>query len=341
MASQTSFGVDTFKDRSSIGTASTGRSSSADDADHSDGSDISDIHEEDLSEFDDLEKELLRFSSRSRLDSNPKLSTRTSGSSVDPKPTTPKSGRGAASPLHAEGLENRLQSRMQRALSNNFYHQSGSQCGMVDQSERVDQQTPDECLRVILQGVSASTFKSETWEGYFTAITSERLSAYRLQVSQAIRADALWILKELHSQGMPLDGCNAHGESMIHLACRLGRLEIVKFLVHDANVSIRVCDDAGRTPLHDACWTNKPNFDLMHFVLDKSPELLFITDKRNFTAFGYIPSCCREEWCEFLQDKQAFLRCKVNHSGYLKASDQLDEAQERLRALMRRAAMFE
>jgi Ankyrin repeats (3 copies) len=328
MALETSFRVETFKDRASIGTATISTASSDEDEDFSESSVISEILEEDLLEFDDLEKELVHASSSVCSSASPQKS---------PKPRAPRSNR----PLFTRALENKVYRRIQKALSCNFYHQASAEPRIDDSSGDTNQQTPDECLRVILQGVTASTFKSETWEGYFTAVTADRLDAYRIGVSQAIRANALHVLQELHAQGTPLDSCNTHGESMIHLACRLGKLEIIKFLVDVANVSIRVRDDAGRTPLHDACWTDKPNFDLVQFILDKSPELLFITDKRSFTAFKYIPPCRRVEWSKFLQYKEAFLRDKVNHSGYLKACDQLNEAQERLQALMRRAACFE
>ena len=334
----------TVKARASMNTAATEISSYY--CDYSESSEVSDIHDEDLEEFDDLEKELFRFSrSHSRRNGLCSLSSdsETSGSSIRLKQETPTACQSTESP--SREYEKNLKHRIERALSCNFYHQdrneTSAQQVMSGGKSKVNTQTPDACLRAILQGVSAPTFKSETWEGYFTAITSARQTAYNLNVSQAIRADKVSVLEQLHAQGTPLDSCNSYGESMIHLACRLGRLEIIKFLVDVAGVSIRVRDDAGRTPLHDACWTNKPNYELIQFLLDTSPELLFITDKRGFTAFRYIPPCCWQEWCAFLQDKQSFLRGKLNHSEFLKAYEQLHDAKKRLQILLLRAASFE
>ena len=83
-----------------------------------------------------------------------------------------------------------------------------------------------------------------------------------------------------------------------------------------------------------------PNFDLIQFILNQSPELLFITDNRGFTALRYIPQSCWEPWCDFIEDSLSFLRLKINHSEFLSAHCQLDDAQERLHALMRRAASY-
>jgi 60kDa lysophospholipase len=73
--------------------------------------------------------------------------------------------------------------------------------------------------------------------------------AYSLHVVQAIRVKDLDAMQSLLRQEVPLHGCNSHGESTIHLACRLGNVEIVKFLVREAGVSVRVQDDSGRKPL--------------------------------------------------------------------------------------------
>jgi len=62
------------------------------------------------------------------------------------------------------------------------------------------------------------------------------------------------------SGGTNLQCANRFGESLIHMACRRSHRDVVSFLVNEAGVSLRVRDDYGRTPFHDACW--RPELDL-------------------------------------------------------------------------------
>ncbi|CAB9525938.1 ANK [Seminavis robusta] len=197
-------------------------------------------------------------------------------------------------------------------------------------------QAPDVCLLLILGGAS---FKSDT--DSFVGVTNERIRSYSLEISQAIRNNELPLIRKLFSSGAAnVDGCTNHGESTVHLAARLGRLDILKFLVDEAGVSLRVKDDNGRTPLHDACWTNSDNFELIHFLLAHSPDLLFVFDKKGYSAFQYIPQKCWGEWSQFLHSHAAFLREKVNDCRHRKTKDQLSDAQKRVQALLLKASQF-
>ena len=51
-----------------------------------------------------------------------------------------------------------------------------------------------------------------------------------------------------------MDCFNRFGESLLNIACRRGFEDIVAYLLEQESVSVRHCDDCGRTPLHDACW---------------------------------------------------------------------------------------
>jgi hypothetical protein len=50
------------------------------------------------------------------------------------------------------------------------------------------------------------------------------------------------------------DGRNRNGESLLHLACRRSTVDVVKFLIDEAQVNVFVTDLCGRTCLHDICW---------------------------------------------------------------------------------------
>jgi ankyrin repeat protein len=98
---------------------------------------------------------------------------------------------------------------------------------------------------------------------------------------------------------------NKFGETIIHAAARRHSAEVAKFLLDECNVCPRVCCDSGRTPLHDACWTVNPNFDVVTLLLDKCPDLLYITDKRGFTPMQYIRQELWGQWCHYLDQRGA------------------------------------
>merc|ERR1712224_382010 len=126
---------------------------------------------------------------------------------------------------------------------------------------------------------------------------------------------------------------NSFGESLLHLACRRGRTEMVRFLLLDvdhedeknketpadtsisndgsltARRAVSIRDDFRKNPMHDACWTVHPNFDLLHLLLEHAPELILMEDSRGNTPFDYA----REEhygvWLKFLWERRGMLRC--------------------------------
>ena len=86
-------------------------------------------------------------------------------------------------------------------------------------------------------------------------MTDEHITAHTTEVEQAIRSEDYAFLRSMMRQGHTLQTCNRHGESIVHIACRRGSIDLVKFLLYEANVTTQIRDDMGRTPLHDACCT--------------------------------------------------------------------------------------
>jgi hypothetical protein len=37
---------------------------------------------------------------------------------------------------------------------------------------------------------------------------------------------------------------------------------MVSYLLEECKLCVNISDDFGRTPLHDACWTAEPNFEV-------------------------------------------------------------------------------
>jgi len=128
-----------------------------------------------------------------------------------------------------------------------------------------------------------------------------RLASYTQDVIGAVQRQDLNALKSLHESGKYLDGCNRFGESILHMACRRGFTDIVDYMLNVAGISVKIRDDYGRTPLHDACWAIEPNFEMIDLLSFENPELLLIPDKRNHTPLDYARRVHWHKWNDYLK----------------------------------------
>ena len=153
------------------------------------------------------------------------------------------------------------------------------------------------------QQVTIQSYSNVT--DFFHAPTQAEIDAYDHDVIAAIRTQNMETLKQYHAQGRPLKCSNKFGESLLHMACRKGMLEVTTFLVKEAQVPFAVCDDYGRTPLHDACWAHTTNFELIDLILSECPDLLYIQDKRGSTPLSYLRKDKWAAWNKYLNSKPA------------------------------------
>jgi hypothetical protein len=143
--------------------------------------------------------------------------------------------------------------------------------------------------------------KKTKFTGAFVKPTEKDLSSYDTAVVGAVRSSNLVALKSIHKEGKSLNACNQFGESLLHMACRRGNPEVVRFMVEEAKVNVNVRDDYGRTILHDATWTSRPNFDVMEILLKAiQPEMLLAEDVRGHTPFDYARKEHWADWVDFL-----------------------------------------
>jgi hypothetical protein len=165
---------------------------------------------------------------------------------------------------------------------------------------------PQDYLVSLLEcrGAIARISPSLAVEGFFADPTDDEVNAYAHDVLTAIRTRDIEKLREFHESGRPLKCSNAFGESLLHLACRRGFFEVAAYLIKDAGVTVRVRDDYGRTPLHDACWTCEPNFDLLELIITACPDLLLMSDKRGNTPLEYARPEQWQAYKEFLRTHQ-------------------------------------
>lgn len=154
-------------------------------------------------------------------------------------------------------------------------------------------------LRALLKEQSTQSPNKTCLGSFFSKPDEKDITSYDLGLVNAIRAKDIDTLRALHKEGKSMNACNRFGESLLHMCCRRGDVELVKFLVEEIGVRTNIKDDYGRTPMHDACWTSTPNFEIMEILIKYShTDLLLAADVRGHTPFDYAR---KEHWGAWVQ----------------------------------------
>jgi ankyrin repeat protein len=149
-------------------------------------------------------------------------------------------------------------------------------------------------------------------EGQFhsrpSTVDPDDYEPYDMETVQAIRNNDVNKLRELLEQGKCFDASNRNGETLLHMACRRCDLKTVKFLLEEACVNTDVCDDTGRTIVHDVCWRPTPDMELMGTLIRTlSPDTLIAQDRRGHAPFDYDRREHWGVWMDFLQDNKGLI----------------------------------
>jgi ankyrin repeat protein len=142
-----------------------------------------------------------------------------------------------------------------------------------------------------------------TLESYFPTIREDQMAGYNTEIVQITRSNDVTALQEYYKKhGRDSLNCyNRFGEGLLNMACRRGFTEMVQFLLSpDIDLQVRVRDDGGRTPLHDACWYPEPQLDVCTMIIQQDPSLLLVADKRGYTPFQYARKSDWLIWRKFL-----------------------------------------
>ena len=158
-------------------------------------------------------------------------------------------------------------------------------------------------------GYTPRTFAYNEIDGFFQGITERRVNSYSTDLIAAVKSSNVDHLRSFYGddKNKNMNSCNRFGESILHTACRHGQMEVVKFLLKEAQVDPRVCDDFGRTPCHDAAWQADPNVTLMAMIATQCPDLLLISDKRGFTPLQYVRKPQWSAWVKMLEANKEVL----------------------------------
>jgi hypothetical protein len=154
---------------------------------------------------------------------------------------------------------------------------------------------------------------------YYSTPTPLQQASYGAHVVELIRENDARSLRELLEVGLSPNAANAQNESIVHLACRLGHAGILRVLI-EFGCKVLVSDDNGRTPMHEACWSPTPSFEIVEILLQKDRQILLVADTRGDLPLTYVKD---ENWSAFtsliVQEKDIFWPDKLfgepNRSG--------------------------
>jgi GAF domain-containing protein len=172
---------------------------------------------------------------------------------------------------------------------------------------------PDEYLVQLVEALYGVTLKVKPaldLEDYFHGITETQMSAYSMQVVSVTREnDVNKLIAFYQANGrQSLDCFNRFGEGLLNMTCRRGFKDSVHFLLSEpVSLNVRVRDDYGRTPMHDACWNPEPQLDICTWICEQDPSLFLIADKRGYTPFQYARQSDWHVWRQFLYDRRDLL----------------------------------
>jgi ankyrin repeat protein len=160
-----------------------------------------------------------------------------------------------------------------------------------------------------------SLFPTDTGQDQFpqpSAVDPDDYEPWDMESFQAISRNNITKLRKLLEDGKSFDSCNLNGETLLHLACRRGDLKTVNFMLEEACVQPDVCDDMGRTILHDLCWRPAPNLEIMATLIRTlSPYTLIAKDRRGHTPFDYARREHWGVWLSFLRENQCLIERRV------------------------------
>lgn len=173
------------------------------------------------------------------------------------------------------------------------------------------------------------------WDRYFASDVPEYSKETATELAKIMRSQNLDKLRELWKSGVRMDYCNSQGETLVHIACQKASTKILRFLMKEAKVSVRVRSNlTGKNPLHELCWSPEFNREIAMMLLSDSPELLWAVDKRNFTGLDYVPRRSRQDWTGFLTHKGPVLKMALELSRFKSSCKEHQSNQMRLLAIL-------
>jgi len=150
-------------------------------------------------------------------------------------------------------------------------------------------------------------YSVQTWDtlktGYYNEPSPLQIASYHVHLTKLVQDNELDKLRDVFASGISLNPCNAFGSSLLKTVCRDNKHAILRLMLQNG-CSVQVCDDSGRTPLHDALFASKPAFETVTLLLQQDMSLLFLKDSRGMLPFQYIRKEQYSKWIRFLEENK-------------------------------------
>lgn len=180
-------------------------------------------------------------------------------------------------------------------------HTKRSSSSSPSDATTISSVSPQEFLDKMLRERGYSTDKYNTLlTAYRNKPTSHQQASYGMKMSEITKQGEVDAMRQMLAGGLSANPANAYGESILHLVCRRGNIELLQVLQqHGCNFEI--CDDYGRTPLHDACWSPRPAFACVELLLQHADARLFyMMDRRGALPLSYVHKDHYPAWIAFI-----------------------------------------
>ena len=144
------------------------------------------------------------------------------------------------------------------------------------------------------RGYSTKRYKT-LQSAYYNKVTPFQEASYDVYLIGVVRKDDVDEFREIIQSGISQNPCNSFGTSMAHMVSRRGNSDMLQVLV-DSGCDLRIADDYGRTPLHDACWAANPSFETVQIIMKSDSRLSHMIDARGHVPLNYVRE---EHWSHF------------------------------------------
>jgi ankyrin repeat protein len=184
----------------------------------------------------------------------------------------------------------------------------GMHTGPKNKKPRTEVISPVSCLKSVFGKAALVKLSPKS----FVKPDEEDIAAYDMEAVRAVRSCNVEKLKQMFAEGKNINACNQFGESLLHMACRRGDLQMVSFMVREAKVRVDIRDDFGRNPFHDACWTSTPNLDVMDVLIEVAdPFMMLSEDVRGSSPFDYARREHFAKWVKYIESRMVTLQAKI------------------------------
>jgi len=157
-----------------------------------------------------------------------------------------------------------------------------------------------------------STARHNTLQSaYFNNPTPLQKASFRSHLIALVHSGNAGALRAHLACGLSPNPANSFGESLVHKVCRVGRSRLLQVLLDNSHSQggvyedgdlVRVADENGRTPLHEACAAN--SLECFELLCEQDLRMLYMADRHNCLPLQFVPKSAWPEWIQFLEAKK-------------------------------------